>query len=420
MTYTDPADRNWRDRQTNRFNAMRLAGYPVAGSFERQGAYDPSQGTVGGMRMPGMMTNRPTSVSFGGTAGRGGGLPGTFGGRPSIGGGATTQGGGKGLPGSLAAGDRYSTATRSRPGIGDVKRLSTAQPPSPAPASFSRSVQPDYGFTSQYDPLFDLVETVPEVARQFMGAASRGVLGPEGIQNIVSTGIDPARARTEKMTGDILSSIRQAEGRKATALARSMGGQFSGQPGRAAKAIAEGIISPSLGRQAGIAAGLKEEETGILNQLDLAHADLIRRNMESKMTGLAGLGQTTAQAAELVSRRIFDSTVTAFGFTPERLGDAKAKLAKKMAAWQIEINKMNAYWTTYFQNELEKARKDREGTDWFGALLGIGEIIGGIFTGNLALAGKGALDVVNTGNSAGGYGGLPEGDIYNPEDFYGG
>lgn len=375
----DPADEGWRARFRLGLNAYRNMGYPIA-KPGLLSAYDPRQGTVGGMRLPG---NVAVPTTRGGYVG--GGLPGR---------GDTTMGG-KGWPGGMALSGPASSERET-----DIRRGEGPQG-QPLPSrtggvtfgggrgAYGRGQAPDPYAQGDYGREIELLSTMPEeVLRQYTAIGSRGVFGKEGMETIRGLGIDPAKERLETMPGDIMGLVRAAEAQgrttAATALGKRFGGRFAAQPGRAATAIMETVVGPSLAREARMAAGLTESQIEKLNTLDLMSASLEERNQMSKAAiGLPGMQSALSQIDALMARRYKDTSMeNKFGWSPERRGDIESRLINERAARSISVQKQAAYWNAYYQAYLMKLQKELEGSGFgFDDLLDIGIDIGTLILG---------------------------------------
>lgn len=360
------------DRTRNRFieglNFYRDMGYPIADPGVRA-RYDASEGTVGGMRLPG---NIPRLTSIGGYHG-GGGLPGQVGG----GGGNAVLGDKRTLPSMAAKAGSWINRSESRSGFPNiqsdsVRRLGT--PPEETPilgvsGRYKRETAPSPYAQGDYGRELELLSTMPEgVLRQYTAIGSRGVYGPEGMEAIRQLGIEPAKERLEAMPGKIMASIRAGEAQERAAASRALGaqlgGKLAGQPGRAATQIMETIVGPSLARESRLAAGLTESQIEKLNTLDLMSASLEERNQMSKATiGLPGMQSALNQIDAMVARRYKDTSLeNKFGWSPERRADLESQLQKQRAAWGIDAQAQAAYWNAYYQEQLMRLQKELEGS----------------------------------------------------------
>jgi len=304
--------------------------------------------------------------------------------------------GGKGAPGGQVAGKRQ--------GYGVVGEDETYYPSNRQGYGTTRGGLPTYGRRGAYrgegpDPYaqgdygyeLDILSKLPaDLLGQYGRIADQGIYGLPGINTLIQTGIAPARARTERMTGDILGLVRAGEAQTragaARGLGRALGGRMAGQPGRVAEYIASTVIRPSLDREAALAAGLKESEVDKLNQFDLMTSQLLKENMMSKAAiGLPGIQRTLGFIGDLTARRYKDTSLeNKFGWAPERKGAVQAYLDK----WRTSLNIEEAnYWNAYYKEKLMRLEKDLKGSGiGFDDLLEIGIDIGSIILSGGATA----------------------------------
>ena len=370
----------------DKYEQLRSLGYaPTPGM-----AFDPGRGTVGGI------SSRPIQpIVLGG--GRAGGR-----GTPAYRGGG--MGGGKGWPGGMAlsgpaSSERETDLRRGEGPQGLPLRSRTGGVIYGGGGGGWSGAGPDPYAQGDYGAELATLGSVPQqILDQYGAVANLGVFGPAGMKRIRELGIDPAKERLETMPGDIMGLVRAAEAQgrtaAATAMGKRFGGRFAGQPGRAATAIMETIVGPSLAREARMAAGLTESQIEKLNTLDLMSASLEERNQMSKAAiGLPGMQSALGQIDALLTRRYKDTSMeNKFGWAPERRGAVESMLQKQRAAWGIEAQKQAAYWNAYYQAELMRLQKELEGSGFgWDDLLDIGiDIASLIYGGGTGGAAAGA------------------------------